>query len=76
MPPVKITVRTNGSLRIEGDVEIYDMEGGRFDLAGRTVVSLCRCGLSKDKPFCDSSHKNGAFVSDVRAKALPPPAVK
>jgi CDGSH-type Zn-finger protein len=74
MTPVKITVRTNGSLRVEGDFEIYDMEGGRFDLAGRKAISLCRCGLSKDKPFCDSSHKNGAFISEVKAKALPPPA--
>ncbi|HLF13363.1 MAG TPA: CDGSH iron-sulfur domain-containing protein [Bacteroidota bacterium] len=76
MPPVKITVRTNGSLRIEGDFEIYDMDGGKYDLAGRTAVALCRCGLSKDKPFCDSSHKNGAFISEVRAKTLPPPAAK
>jgi CDGSH-type Zn-finger protein len=74
MAPVKITVRNNGSLRIEGEFEIFDAAGGRFDLAGRTAISLCRCGLSKDKPFCDSSHKNGAFVSEVKAKALPPPA--
>ncbi len=76
MPPVKITVRTNGSLRVEGDFEIYDMEGNKYDLAGRTAVTLCRCGLSTDKPFCDSSHKNGAFISEVRAKTLPPPATK
>jgi CDGSH-type Zn-finger protein len=76
MPVVRITVRNNGSLRVEGDFEICDMEGGKFDLAGRTAISLCRCGLSKDKPFCDSSHKNGAFVSQVKAKTLPPPAAK
>ncbi len=76
MPPVKITVRANGSLRVEGDFEIYDSEGGRYDLGGRTAISLCRCGLSGDKPFCDSSHKNGAFTSEVRAKSLPPPAAK
>ena len=74
MNPVKITVRNNGSIRIEGDFELFDAEGGRFDLAGRKAISLCRCGLSKDKPFCDSAHKNGAFLSEVKAKALPPPA--
>jgi CDGSH-type Zn-finger protein len=75
MAAVSITVRNNGSLRIEGDFEIFDAEGNRFDLAGRKAVKLCRCGLSKDKPFCDSSHKNGVFVSEVKARALPPPAV-
>ena len=73
MAAVKITVRNNGSLRIEGDFEIYDADGNRFDLAGRTAVSLCRCGLSKDQPFCDSTHKNGNWLSEVKARALPPP---
>jgi CDGSH-type Zn-finger protein len=74
MTPVKITVRTNGSLRVEGEIELFDMDGGRYDLAGRKAIGLCRCGLSKDKPFCDGAHKNGAFVSEVKAKSLPPPA--
>jgi len=73
MSKVTITVRNNGSLRVEGDVELLDHDGGRFDLAGRARISLCRCGLSKDKPFCDSSHKNGAFVSETKARTLPPP---
>lgn len=76
MPAVTITVRPNGSLRVEGDFEIRDSAGNPFDLGGRTAVTLCRCGLSKDKPFCDSSHKNGAFISEVAARALPAPAPK
>ena len=73
MAPVKITVRTNGSLRVEGEIELCDGEGRAFDLGGRTSVKLCRCGLSKDKPFCDHSHRNGAFTSEVKARTLPPP---
>ncbi len=71
--PVKIIVKNNGSLRVEGEVEIVDMNGERFDLAGRAAVSLCRCGHSKNMPFCDSSHKTNGFHSEVRAFALPPP---
>jgi CDGSH-type Zn-finger protein len=72
----KVTVRDNGPLRLEGEFTICDMQGGVFGLAGRTVISLCRCGLSENKPFCDGSHKKGGFQSVVTARELPPPAPK
>ena len=55
----------------EGDFEIVDQEGNIYDLGGRTVISLCRCGLSKEMPFCDSRHK-GEFINEAKAFALPP----
>jgi len=55
---VKVTVNKNGSLRVEGEIELYDGDGNKYDLAGRTIVGLCRCGQSNNKPFCDGSHKN------------------
>ncbi len=67
----KITVNNNGSLRIEGEFEIVDMQGEKYDLAGRDLVSICRCGLSKNKPFCDGSHR-GHFDHEAKAFALPP----
>lgn len=76
MPATRITVVNNGSLRVEGDFEIVDQNGTVFGLAGRTRVTLCRCGQSSDKPFCDSSHKRCAFDSLVVARDLPPPAPK
>lgn len=54
--PVKITVRPNGPLRIEGAVHLVDADGAAWDLGGKTAVSLCRCGLSEKRPFCDGSH--------------------
>jgi CDGSH-type Zn-finger protein len=72
----KITVRNNGSIRIEGDFEIVDSEGGVFDLAGRTTIGLCRCGHSENKPFCDGSHRKAEFQSEIKARALPPPVPK
>ena len=71
MAKTKITVNSNGPLRIESDFEIVDKNGNVYDLAGREVLSLCRCGLSKNKPFCDGSH-NGHFAHDAIAFALPP----
>ncbi|MEX1138132.1 MAG: CDGSH iron-sulfur domain-containing protein [Bacteroidota bacterium] len=74
--PTKITVRSNRSIRVEGDFELFDEDGNKFDLSGRTSISLCRCGLSKDKPFCDSSHRTEGFQSEVKARTLPPPVEK
>ena len=74
--PTRVTVRNNGSLRIEGDFEIFDHDGNKYDLAGRTSISLCRCGMSKTKPFCDSTHKTSGLPSECKAYALPPPTPK
>jgi CDGSH-type Zn-finger protein len=71
MATTKITVNNNGSLRVEGDFEIVDKNGNVYDLNGRELVSICRCGLSMNKPFCDGSHK-GHFEHDAVAFALPP----
>ncbi|HET7214947.1 MAG TPA: CDGSH iron-sulfur domain-containing protein [Terriglobia bacterium] len=76
MAATKITVRSNGSIRIEGDFEIVDSEGGVFDLGGRTTISLCRCGHSENKPFCDGAHKRVGFESEIKARALAPPVPK
>lgn len=70
MPSTKITVNNNGSLKIDGDFEIVDKDGKPYGLQGRTIVSLCRCGHSKNKPFCDGSHK-GHFDHDATAFDLP-----
>ena len=77
MSNVKIIVRNNGPLRVEGDgIEIVDQDGKAFGLAGRTVVSLCRCGHSENKPFCDGTHNKIGFKSEMAARDLPPPAPK
>ena len=74
MAATKITVVNNGSLRIEGDFEIVDQDGNPFGLKGRTKLSLCRCGQSANKPFCDGSHGRTGFQSMCQASKLPPPA--
>jgi CDGSH-type Zn-finger protein len=76
MSEVKITVRKNGSLLVEGaDIALYDAAGNRFGLGGRTAISLCRCGQSQNKPFCDGSHKGCTFEDESAARDLPPKAV-
>jgi CDGSH-type Zn-finger protein len=76
MADFKITVRNNGALRLEGDIALFDENGRPWGLAGRTALSLCRCGHSANKPFCDSSHKRVGFSSNCEAGELPPPKPK
>ena len=71
MSKTKLTVLSNGSLKVQGDFEIVDKDGNVYDLGGRDLVSLCRCGLSKNKPFCDGSHRNH-FEHNAEAFDLPP----
>jgi CDGSH-type Zn-finger protein len=73
MSDAKITVLKNGPFRLEGEnLQILDAAGNAFGLAGRTVVSLCRCGASSNKPFCDGSHNHHGFQDDSVARDLPP----
>jgi len=60
--PVKISVRANGPLRVEGPIVLTDAEGREWDLTGKPAVSLCRCGASENRPFCDGSHKRIGFL--------------
>jgi CDGSH-type Zn-finger protein len=76
MAATRITVMNNGSIRVEGDFELVDQSGQAYGLAGRERISLCRCGQSAKKPFCDGAHKTCGFASVVEAHELAPPAPK
>jgi len=53
-----ITVRANGSLRVNG-ATLIGADGNV--ISDKETFSLCRCGHSKDKPFCDGSHREAGF---------------
>jgi CDGSH-type Zn-finger protein len=60
--PVKITPQKNGSLMVEGALEICASDGRT--IARGTKQWLCRCGQSEKKPFCDGTHKKAGFVTE------------
>ena len=45
----------NGSLAVSGGVKVLDYKGKEYADAGDPVY-LCRCGQSRNKPYCDGSH--------------------
>lgn len=64
MSKIKITAKPNGPFRVEGDLsllELADATGQPYDLTGKAGVSLCRCGGSVNKPFCDGTHSRIGF---------------
>jgi CDGSH-type Zn-finger protein/uncharacterized Fe-S cluster protein YjdI len=56
-------VRENGPVAIHAEMTI----DGHGEMLRAT---LCRCGASKNKPYCDGSHAAAAFVATGEAKAL------
>lgn len=52
----KVTVKENGPYLVNGTITIVHQDGKEETKEGPTA--LCRCGLSKNKPFCDGAHRN------------------
>lgn len=69
-PQVTIRVRENGPYLVEGPVRLIDADGNEFDVSGKKRFSLCRCGASVTKPFCDGTHSRIGFAAAERAVAL------
>ena len=59
----RILVAPNGPYAVKGAVELVDQEWGEG--AHRDCYDLCRCGQSKNKPFCDGAHSNTKFDEDA-----------
>lgn len=64
----KLTVLPNGSLKVEGAFELLDAAGKAYTLQEAKPVFLCRCGQTKNTPFCDGSHKECNFSSPSEAR--------
>ncbi|MBL8558060.1 MAG: CDGSH iron-sulfur domain-containing protein [Hyphomonadaceae bacterium] len=60
--PLAIAPQKDGPLKVEGNLELCAGTGRVVERA--TQMFLCRCGASKNKPFCDGAHKAIGFVAD------------
>jgi Uncharacterized conserved protein len=79
MSDVTIEVRKTGPYRVTGDVKLIDHEGNPIPIPpGKQWISLCRCGASVTKPFCDGTHSKIGFLAAAEgqqqadAAATPP----
>lgn len=60
--PLNVQPQPNGPLMVVGNLEIVSGTGRTVNKVTKTF--LCRCGESKNKPYCDGSHKAAGFVAD------------
>jgi CDGSH-type Zn-finger protein len=67
MADVEITIRNNGPYWVTGPIKLQDADGNVVDISGRERVSLCRCGGSTKKPFCDGTHSKIGFQGAMAA---------
>ena len=72
---VRITVRPNGPFRVEGPIELVDVNGQAWDLTDKPAISLCRCGLSSKRPFCDGAHGREGWTCDATPIPTEPVAI-
>lgn len=56
---IKVELMQNGPLLMKGDVEIKFADGQK--VVKEKMVAFCRCGASKNKPYCDGNHKAAGF---------------
>jgi CDGSH-type Zn-finger protein/uncharacterized Fe-S cluster protein YjdI len=60
--PLHVKPQRNGPLQVNGNLEIC--AGTGRTVARITEARLCRCGQSKNKPFCDMSHLSAGFAAE------------
>jgi CDGSH-type Zn-finger protein len=53
---VVITPYRDGPLLVRGPFTLTDQDGNVIEI-GRKTVALCRCGKSRNRPFCDGTHQ-------------------
>ncbi len=65
-PAPRVRLTPDGPLVVDGPVTILREDGTTVERDG--TVALCRCGGSRDKPFCDGSHARLGFRSTERTE--------
>ena|SRR5215217_142854 len=65
--PPSIGIEPNGPIWVRGGVAIESEDGSTYEVRNR--MTLCRCGRSRNKPFCDGSHKFVGFEDAAMPRA-------
>lgn len=66
-PSVTITPYRDGPLLVRGPFVLVDQDGHEIEV-DRATVALCRCGRSRQRPFCDGTHRLTRFTAPGTAE--------
>ena len=66
MSEVIITKLNNGPFLVKGSIQLLDSQGNLYETKDQTY--LCRCGQSKNAPFCNGAHKASGYVEESQVK--------
>jgi CDGSH-type Zn-finger protein len=58
----------DGPLEVAGGAKLLDVNGKEYAESAIDPLYLCRCGQSKNKPFCDNSHEDAGFKAEDTAR--------
>jgi CDGSH-type Zn-finger protein len=62
-----IKIIPNGPYRVTGPVTMTDPKSNEIPIESGRTVSLCRCGGSANKPYCDGTHARIGFDASESA---------
>jgi CDGSH-type Zn-finger protein len=71
--PTTVTPLRNGPLLLSGELEVTRPDG---TVETTPRATLCRCGLSANKPFCDNSHLRSDFTAPGDRLRIPASPVR
>ena len=61
----EVIIIKNGPFLVKGSFKVLDIDGN--EIVSENPASLCRCGQTKNKPFCDGSHLHCNFNIDDKS---------
>lgn len=59
----KVTIMKDGPIVVEGEFKVIDANGS--ELRSMIMTSFCRCGSSKNMPYCDGTHRKIGFTDEI-----------
>ncbi|MGH7826759.1 MAG: CDGSH iron-sulfur domain-containing protein [Candidatus Binatia bacterium] len=64
MAGVTVKALQNGPYEVAGGAKLVDYQGKECEESETDPLYLCRCGQSRNKPFCDGTHNDIGFKSE------------
>lgn len=59
---ISLNIMRNGPILAEGNFTIVKPDGSEVEI--KSITSFCRCGMSRNQPFCDGTHNKEGFFPD------------